>query len=519
MKVVLTSLSNQLFQESRVRLNDSAKKYGITEIYSYDFDDLKGTVFFEKNKEILEQFKGLGYWLWKPYIILETIKKIDYGDIVIYSDSGIEIIHSLDPLIAICKEKEDILLFGNSNFSNRQWTKRDCFVLMNCDTDNYWDALHCDAAFSLFRKTEFSIKFLNEWLKYGCNKYIITDLPNTCGKENLSGYIEHRRDQSILSLLANKYNIPLYRMPTQYGNHYKMEEYRIENEFNCVSQSDQILVHFYALNPYFNSPYSQLLNHHRTKEKSGQVKEAISNFKDRMKRLNKIIHRIERKLFSVPLIPKFNKSYSQCGEDLLVQYVFRLRGINKPSFIDIGANDPYFLNNTAIFYDKGCRGLNIEANPYLINRFKESRQEDINLNIGIGDTEGIFNFYIMNDPTLSTFSKDECEKYIKTGKYLLQEITEIHITTIKKILDDYFNGQFPDFLSLDAEGMDFEILKSIDFEVTAPKVICVEAAEYSSIGAGVRRQELIEFLVLKGYYEYANTNLNAIMVKNDFWFV
>ena len=67
--------------------------------------------------------------------------------------------------------------------------------------------------------------------------------------------------------------------------------------------------------------------------------------------------------------------------------------------------------------------------------------------------------------------------------------------------------------------MDFQILKSINFDKSSPKIICVEAAEYSPIGAGKRRDELIDFLVAKGYYEYANTNLNAIMVKKEFWFI
>jgi hypothetical protein len=67
--------------------------------------------------------------------------------------------------------------------------------------------------------------------------------------------------------------------------------------------------------------------------------------------------------------------------------------------------------------------------------------------------------------------------------------------------------------------MDFQILQSIDFSKSYPKIICVEAAEYSPVGAGARRNELINFLVSKGYYEYANTNLNAIMVKNEFWFI
>ena len=214
----------------------------------------------------------------------------------------------------------------------------------------------------------------------------------------------------------------------------------------------------------------------------------------------------------------FKKSYSQCGEDLLIQYIFTLRGIAKPSYLDIGANDPFFISNTALFYEKGSRGINIEANPQLAAKFAIARPQDINLNIGISDKEEELDFYIMQDDTLSTFSKTESDFMISKGKQL-KKIKQIPLITIATVLDKYFKNKFPDFMSIDVEGMDFQILKSIDFTTSAPKVICVEAAEYSPVGAGMRRHEMIDFLVSKGYYEYANTNLNAIMVQSKFWFI
>lgn len=230
-----------------------------------------------------------------------------------------------------------------------------------------------------------------------------------------------------------------------------------------------------------------------------------------LRRLRNILHS-QRSMFS-------QESFSQCGEDLLVNYIFQLRGITHPTYIDIGANHPFLLSNTAIFYKKGCRGINIEANPYLMRSFIKYRPKDINLNIGIGSKKGKLDFYIMNDPTLSSFSKEECANYCKTNKYFIKEIKPIEITTINCVLQDHFDGKFPDFLSIDIEGFDFEVLNTIDYSKNYPKVICVEAAEYSPIGAGKRRTDLIAFLVSKGYYEYANTNLNAIMVKNEFWFI
>ena len=221
---------------------------------------------------------------------------------------------------------------------------------------------------------------------------------------------------------------------------------------------------------------------------------------------------------NVAMYPHFKKSYSQCGEDLLIQYIFNLRGIQKPSYIDIGANDPFFLSNTAMFYETGCRGINIEANAGLAEKFNSQRPGDINLNIGIDSKEGELDFYIMQDNTLSTFSKEECDSMVAQGK-LLGEIKKIKLTTIDAVLEKHFNNRFPDFMSIDVEGMDFQILRSIDYTKSSPKIICVEAAEYSPIGAGARRNELIDFLVSKNYYEYANTNLNAIMVRKDFWFI
>ena len=236
---------------------------------------------------------------------------------------------------------------------------------------------------------------------------------------------------------------------------------------------------------------------------------------------NKVNRILFRNNFGKPSIDSQNRktSFSQCGEDLITDYIFKLRGILNPTYLDIGANDPFYISNTALFYMNGCRGINIEANPALIENFKKERPEDVNLNIGIGSQESMLDFYVINDPTLSSFSKVECEKFIATGKYRIRETLKIKVTTIQKILNEFNNGVFPDFLTIDAEGMDFEILRTIDYTNNAPKVICVEAAEYSPIGAGERRTELIDFLVSQGYYEYANTNLNAIMVNRDFWFI
>lgn len=267
MKVVLVNLSNQRYAASRARLNASAQRQGIHDIRSWDFEDIKHTSFYDQHRNILDQPRGMGYWLWKPYILLEAIKDLSDGDIVIYCDSGIEIIAPLDPLLAICRDQQQLLLFGNGNFINASWTKRDCFILTDCDRESCWKGPQCDAAFMLVRRSSFTLKFLQEWLQYASDPRILTDLPNTSGKRNLPDFISHRHDQSILSLLAQKYQVSLYRIPSQFGNHYKMYPYRLESEFNCINQYQQQPVNYYAAIPYYNSPYSQLLDHHREQDK------------------------------------------------------------------------------------------------------------------------------------------------------------------------------------------------------------------------------------------------------------
>jgi FkbM family methyltransferase len=216
----------------------------------------------------------------------------------------------------------------------------------------------------------------------------------------------------------------------------------------------------------------------------------------------------------------FNRRYySQCGEDAIVKYIFQLRNVDQPSYIDIGAHHPYLLSNTAYFYERGCRGINIEANPNLINEFLVHRPKDINLNVGISGKKGEQDFFILSDPTLSTFSEAEAQKMSEAGRFRIVEVKKIALETTENILSKYRNNVFPDFLSLDVEGLDLEILQSIDFQKYWPKVVCVEAADYSPIGAGARRDDLVDFIKSKGYFEYANTNLNAIMVKNQFWFI
>lgn len=215
--------------------------------------------------------------------------------------------------------------------------------------------------------------------------------------------------------------------------------------------------------------------------------------------------------------PWAKKSYSQSGEDLIVKFIFDNIGIKKPSYIDIGAHHPFYLSNTALFYSLGSRGINIEPDPVLFNEFLNHRKQDINLNYGISEKEGNQDFFLINEPALNTFSKSEAENYIKEGQYFIKETVKVKVFEIQQVISKYSNGKFPDFLSLDAEGIDELVLKSIDYNKSSPLVICVETITFSTSGNGVKNQELINYIESKDYLLYADTNINSIFVKKEMW--
>lgn len=209
----------------------------------------------------------------------------------------------------------------------------------------------------------------------------------------------------------------------------------------------------------------------------------------------------------------FKKSYSQSGEDMIIDFLFEVHGVKNPTYIDIGAHDPYYLSNTAFFYEKGCRGINIEPNPVLYKNIREVRKEDINLNVGIGKKEGKLNFYIMNNPTMSTFSREQADELVHKHGFLIEQELNVDVSTVNTVLNTYNNGVFPDFLSLDVEGVDLVILQSIDFSKSYPKVICVETMEYTENLSGNKESEIIDFLKEKGYRIIADTFINTIFER------
>jgi FkbM family methyltransferase len=216
-------------------------------------------------------------------------------------------------------------------------------------------------------------------------------------------------------------------------------------------------------------------------------------------------------------INNFEKSsYSQSGEDLIVKYIFDTLGIFKPTYLDIGAHHPFYLNNTFLFYQNGSRGINVEPDKELFDVINKERPQDINLNKGVSKEDGELSFYKISSPTLNTFSYQEALNFESEGYSILEEI-KIPVMNINELISQNHFDIFPDFLSVDVEGLDFEIIESINFEKYQPLVICTETISFSNNGYGIKDKNIENFLVTKGYFLYADTNINSIFVLKNKW--
>jgi FkbM family methyltransferase len=188
--------------------------------------------------------------------------------------------------------------------------------------------------------------------------------------------------------------------------------------------------------------------------------------------------------------------------------------ISHPRYLDVGAHHPSQLSNTYLFYENGCRGVCIEPDPVLYETVRLRRPCDVCLNVGIGSgATGDANFYVLDDRTLSTFSKEIADQQTATGRHRIERVVPVLLVSINQIIRDYLLP-WPNLLSLDTEGLDMDILRSFDFRAFRPEVICVETL--TNVGER-KMNELIDYVVARGYSVFADTYINTVFVEAERW--
>ncbi|MGO1074482.1 FkbM family methyltransferase [Inquilinus sp. CA228] len=206
-------------------------------------------------------------------------------------------------------------------------------------------------------------------------------------------------------------------------------------------------------------------------------------------------------------------SYSQHGEDLIILNTFALLGVGRPSYLDVGAHSPTHISNTALLSMRGSTGINIEANPDLIEDFHRHRPRDVNLNIGVAPQKGVLKFYRIDERSgVNTFSKDAAEAFVRNNSnFRIQDILDIEVVTLNEVIDQHASGVFPDFMTIDIEGLDFDVLRTTDFSKSRPTLVCVEAVSAAGSVAGAMGQMMRE----KGFKPYIRTTGNLFFTSPD----
>ena len=167
------------------------------------------------------------------------------------------------------------------------------------------------------------------------------------------------------------------------------------------------------------------------------------------------------------------KSYSMDKEDLVIDEYFKNK--NKGFYVDVGCYHPLQRNNTMLLYQKGWRGINIDISDFSIKLFKFLRPDDFNLNVAVSNKEGEIDMFFQKKLSQLSTIKENSAKNAFQGNILNKKILSRKLTSILE--QGKYKDQKIDFLNVDAEGADFEVLQSLDFNKYSPELICIEVIE------------------------------------------
>jgi FkbM family methyltransferase len=169
---------------------------------------------------------------------------------------------------------------------------------------------------------------------------------------------------------------------------------------------------------------------------------------------------------------KPRECYAQDGEDLILDRL--LDGQRTGFYVDVGAHHPRRFSNTFLFYRRGWSGINIDAEPGSMRPFRQHRPRDINIECGVAASAGRLPYFRFNEPALNTF--DEREAQLKNRPpYHLVERVDVAVRRLDDLLTEHLPaGQTIDFLTIDVEGKDREVLESNDWSRFRPRFILAE---------------------------------------------
>lgn len=229
MKRIYITFSGAAYNETTARIVADAQRFGADSLAVYDDAWLMQTEFYEHNKWLWSYphtepgkfgaARGFGWFCWKPLIIMDALSRLQDGDIVLYTDADTYPIAPLAPLYEECARIGGQMMFRAEGWTQGQWCTRECFRVMGQPHRDLLGAHHGVARFMLFQKGPWKPQqFLAEWLTY-CVNPLATSFQRDHNQDRpeIPEFKEHRTEQAIMTNLAHKYGLKLYREACQWG--------------------------------------------------------------------------------------------------------------------------------------------------------------------------------------------------------------------------------------------------------------------------------------------------------------
>ena len=203
---------------------------------------------------------------------------------------------------------------------------------------------------------------------------------------------------------------------------------------------------------------------------------------------------------------KYKKySYSFNGVDLIVDYIFKNK--KKGFYLDIGAQHPVSNNNTYLLFKKGWNGINIDLDEKNINLFKLARPKDINLNFAISDSEKEVDLFFYHDSSpINTLS----ENVSNFQKAKVTKIKKIKTKILNKVLEGLSLKNHIDYMNIDVEGHEIQVLKGFNIAKYKPSVISIEYLDLNMKKLEFKNNDINSLL---------NSDLYKYFIQNNYFFV
>ena len=226
--------------------------------------------------------------------------------------------------------------------------------------------------------------------------------------------------------------------------------------------------------------------------------------------IKSVLRDIKKSLLGDPALQP-TLCYGQDGEDLILDRLLERQPLG--FYVDVGAHHPVRFSNTYLFYKRGWRGINIDAMPGAMRAFERLRPRDINIESGVADASGRLKYHRFNEPALNTFDAAEAQRK-NSPPYELLDTIEVPVERLDRLLALHLPaGQDIDFMSVDVEGKDLEVLRSNDWTRHRPRFVLAETLRTDLLALGTC--PITRFLMDVGYRPVAKAYNTSFFCRDD----